>query len=137
MIQGAHYPNIRYNPCGNYRHHRRLNVPIDRLLSFDYVRETLQITDNPLIRVGKKKKPIFGEQHGPIIGYAVVGRHMPYLFNVLIWWHKHHDRDVQPEGPYQLSPEHRNDPYWKRWGPCEAVSPARVLEFFPELQEGC
>ena len=116
--------------------HRKLFVSVERLMSFDYVRESQLYIDNPSLRIGKRKRPLFGEQHGSLIAYAVIGRAMPYIFSCLIWWHKKHDRDVQPDGVYRLSEPFKNNPKYRHWGPCEAVPPGRVLEFFPEYQEG-
>jgi hypothetical protein len=115
----------------DYRRHRKLNVPVSVLMSYDYVRATLFGTCNPY-QVGKRKKPLFGEQHGQLIGYATVARDGRHAFTVLIWWHKHHDRDIEPDGVYRLPPERRKEDRWRHWGPSEAVPPSRVLEFFPE-----
>lgn len=131
-VTGVEYDNI---VSYNFQRHRKLFVPLERLLSFDYVRENLYHCSNPVMEVEKKRRPIFGEQHGGIIAYATVGRLQAHLFTCLVWWHKPHDRDVQPNGVYGLSPEHKNDPAFKHWGPCEAVAPSRVLEFFPEYRE--
>lgn len=130
----AHYPEIRPETVSpKYAKKKKLFFSVEQISKFDYVRETLHTTSNPTVSIGKRVKPIFGEQHGQIIAYAVVGRHSPYLFRVLLWWHKHHDRDVQPDGVYSLPPEKRNDPEWKSWGPCEAVPPERLLSFFREV----
>ena len=131
---GISYGNI---VSTNFTRHRKVFVPLEQLMSFDYVRETSLCTSNPKVTIERRRRPLFGEQHNGLIGYAVVGKIYPYLYNTLIWWHKRHDRDIQPEGPYQLSPHMINDPSYKHAGPCEAVAPSRVLEFFPELTEWC
>ena len=129
----AHYLEILpENIDPKFARMKKLFMSVNEILKFDYLRETFQTTPNPKVSIEKRKRPIFGEQHNGIIAYATIGRHSPYLFNVLIWWHKHHDRDVMPTGPYRLSPEHLNDPKWRSWGPCEAVPPERVMSFFKE-----
>jgi hypothetical protein len=114
---------------------RKLFVQKNELLSFDYLRETIfrTSTRNALSFRNTVKRPLFGEQFKGIIGYCCIGEgEGPHTFRCLAWWHKAHDRDVDPNGVY-----HRNDPTdpeSKTWGPCEAVSPERVLKFFPEYR---
>jgi hypothetical protein len=121
---------------GRFTEYRKLFVPLAKLLSFDYVRETTYHTDSrgALSKRNTVKRPLFGEQHGGIIAYVCVGRDSPYYFKNLVWWHKHHDRDVQPDGVYKMSEPMRSNPQFKHWGPCEAVPPSRVLEFFQEFR---
>lgn len=123
----GHYPEIQPNnvPAGNKR---ELLVPWYIISGFDYVRETLLTFHGSPSRRLRSKRPTFGEQH-QIYGYLVASKTYGRS-DVLVWWHKTYDRDIQRNGPYALTPSDWCNPMWRHWGPCEAVAPERMLSFF-------
>ncbi len=100
-------------------------------VKLDYVREaTASCISHPLQRFTRRTHPV--AQH--LYGFAVIGKSSRYCYNCKFWHLKDHDRPLDPNGPYALSPEQKNDPLYKHCGPIEARDPLDVLkQYFPEL----
>ena len=116
----------------DFRRWKALFVPVEKLMSWDYVRETTLHISTPYT-LARRKRPMFGYQHGGIIGFATISRPDRHAYLCLIWWLKTYDRPVDPNGTYRMPEQFQGKPEYKAWGPCEAVAPARVMSFFPEL----
>jgi hypothetical protein len=110
--------------------HRKILVPIETLMHYDYVRESITITSAPWT-MERRRRTMFGA-HNILIAYCVLRYVAPYTYEVGIWLLKTCDRPLNPNGAYQLAPSMINDDKFRRLNPAEAVPPGRVLEFFPE-----